>query len=614
MKTLNKILLTLASILALISCEKDGEKIYLQSLGSDELIATTDKVVLSVETSQKVVLSFAWKGQDVHINDTTVGTAAKAKNYMEISLSEDFSGQIYKDETTSNSIAYKGGELNSIVNGLGAKVGEVNNVFFRLGSATGENIPYAYSNVVKVAVTPYVLDMRIGKIIQSSSNNTDLTDTGYFLYSPEDNGIYSGFMFTPWNWYNYFLKEADETTWGTDNNVAFTINSNTGKNMWFPEHKGCYYVNVNTVEKRWDALSILTLKVEGLGEQIDLILDNESKMWIANFKAAETGDKTITISGSGKQYNAETGPDEAKSIDTEIHLATDENNNLILAENPGTITVNIPTTGNYNIKLDLIDPLNRKVYVAAGTIEEPGETSPYPATLSMQRWPAPEYNAVEMGPLNRIDAENGIYKGTYEGPYQKNSDDYGFQFVDVSNGIWYKPVSGNNSKLEVNNDNKGKFHFDKANENVTSIKVEITVYLNDKKWEHNIIDQEIDDEGETEDTYPETVSMVYYPAPSWTETELSKLDPTGTPGEYKGKYRGKNNIEFIFKDSNGKYYKYQWIDYSSSDVFSLKTTGDNLSNLYFKDKDWPVKDVVFEITVNLASMRWSFIEKTEPTE
>ena len=33
MKTLNKILLTLASILALISCEKDGEKIYLQSLG-----------------------------------------------------------------------------------------------------------------------------------------------------------------------------------------------------------------------------------------------------------------------------------------------------------------------------------------------------------------------------------------------------------------------------------------------------------------------------------------------------------------------------------------------------------------------------------------------------
>ena len=95
MKTLNKILITLASIFALISCEKDGDKIYLQSLGSDELIATTDNVVLTADISQKVVLSFAWKGQDVQISDTTVGTAAKAKNYMEISLSEDFSGQIY---------------------------------------------------------------------------------------------------------------------------------------------------------------------------------------------------------------------------------------------------------------------------------------------------------------------------------------------------------------------------------------------------------------------------------------------------------------------------------------------------------------------------------------
>lgn len=377
MKTLNKILLTLASILALISCEKDGEKIYLQSLGSDELIATTDKVVLSVETSQKVVLSFAWKGQDVQISDTTVGTAAKAKNYMEISLSEDFSGQIYKDETTSNSIAYKGGELNSIVNGLGAKVGEVNNVFFRLGSATGENIPYAYSNVVKVAVTPYVLDMRIGKIIQSSSTNTDLTDTGYFLYSQEDNGIYSGFMFTEWNWYNYFLKEADETTWGTDNNVAFTINSNTGKNMWFPEHKGCYYVNVNTVNKTWDALYISSLNVNGLTDSpIEFTLDNDNKLWIANFEASEAGEKTITITGLGQQYNIETGT--SSSIETNVNFATDENNNLVLGENAGNIFVTIPQAGECTIKLDLINPNDRKVYVEAGGTDIPEEPEEIP--------------------------------------------------------------------------------------------------------------------------------------------------------------------------------------------------------------------------------------------
>lgn len=377
MKTLNKILLTLASILALMSCEKDGEKIYLQSLGSDELIATTDKVVLSVETSQKVVLSFAWKGQDVQISDTTVGTAAKAKNYMEVSLSEDFSGQIYKDETTSNSIAYKGGELNSIVNGLGAKVGEANNVFFRLGSATGENIPYAYSNVVKVAVTPYVMDMNTGIVVEATDQNEVVGETGVILYSPEANGIYSGFMFIPYGWYHYFLKEGNGLMWGTAGDEgAFHITSDAGnnrQNMWFPGTTGCYYVNVNTKEATWDALYISSLAISGLSEEpINLILDKENNLWIASFTATEAGEKVITISGNGDQWNVETGTNDGAGIPVNVAFAN-ENNNLVLADNAGNISVTIPEAGECTIKLDLINPNDRKVYVEAGGTDIPEE-------------------------------------------------------------------------------------------------------------------------------------------------------------------------------------------------------------------------------------------------
>lgn len=377
MKTLNKILLTLASILALMSCEKDGEKIYLQSLGSDELIATTDKVVLSVETSQKVVLSFAWKGQDVQISDTTVGTAAKAKNYMEVSLSEDFSGQIYKDETTSNSIAYKGGELNSIVNGLGAKVGEANNVFFRLGSATGENIPYAYSNVVKVAVTPYVMDMNTGIVVEATDQNEVVGEIGVILYSPEANGIYSGFMFIPYGWYHYFLKEGNGLMWGTAGDEgAFHITSDAGnnrQNMWFPGTTGCYYVNVNTKEATWDALYISSLAISGLSEEpINLTLDKENNLWIASFTATEAGEKVITISGNGDQWNVETGTNDGADIPVNVAFAN-ENNNLVLADNAGNISVTIPEAGECTIKLDLINPNDRKVYVEAGGTDIPEE-------------------------------------------------------------------------------------------------------------------------------------------------------------------------------------------------------------------------------------------------
>lgn len=377
MKTLNKILITLASIFALISCEKDGDKIYLQSLGSDELIATTDNVVLTSEMSQKIVLSFAWKGQDVQISDTTVGTAAKAKNYMEISLSEDFSGQVYKNETTSNSIAYNGGELNSIVNELGAKVGEANNVFFRLGSATGENIPYAYSNVVRVAITPYVMDMNTGIVVESNNDNANLGETGVILYSPEANGIYSGFMFTPYGWYHYFLKEGNGLMWGTAGDEgAFHITSDAGnnrQNMWFPGTTGCYYVNVNTKEATWDALYISSLAISGLNEEpINLTLDKENNLWIASFTATEAGEKVITISGNGDQWNVETGTNDGAGIPVNVAFAN-ENNNLVLADNAGNISVTIPKAGECTIKLDLINPNDRKVYVETGGTDIPEE-------------------------------------------------------------------------------------------------------------------------------------------------------------------------------------------------------------------------------------------------
>ena len=581
MKTLNKILLTLASILALISCEKDGEKIYLQSLGSDELIATTDNVVLSIETSQKVVLSFAWKGQDVQINDTTVGTAAKAKNYMEISLSEDFSGQIYKDETTSISIAYKGGELNSIVNGLGAKVGEVNNVFFRLGSATGENIPYAYSNVVKVNVTPYVLDMRIGKIIQSSSNNTDLTDTGYFLYSPEDNGIYSGFMFTEWNWYNYFLKEADETTWGTDNNVAFTINSNTGKNMWFPEHKGCYYVNVNTVEKRWDALYISSLNVNGLTDSpIEFTLDNDNKLWIANFEASEAGEKTITITGSGQQYNVETGP--SSSNETNVNLATDENNNLVLADNAGNISVTIPQAGECTIKLDLSVPTNRTVTVEAGSSDIPEQ---YSQTLEVVHFNVDGSEKL-LTTLNLVNNEKGIYTGKYSG------EKLDFQIIDRINNVWYGCDSNEKSKLN-SSDDKWNMWFDGG----TIVNVTITVNLSEGTWSYT------DNQG----SFPNEIAMFKYDKTNSSITERVITLTKESDGVYKGIFNGLYNFDFMFVDENT--YSLYGTTWSNSNQ-----NGQELSigagALWIYGYEWNVT-LNISITVDLNTMTWSYKEITE---
>lgn len=498
MKTLNKIFITLASIFALISCEKDGDKIYLQSLGSGELIATTDNVVLTSEMSQKIVLSFAWKGQDVQISDTTVGTAAKAKNYMEISLSEDFSGQVYKNETTSNSIAYNGGELNSIVNELGAKVGEANNVFFRLGSTTGENIPYAYSNVVRVAITPYVIDMNTGIVVESNNDNANLGETGVILYSPEANGIYSGFMFTPYGWYHYFLKEGNGLMWGTAGDEgAFHITSDAGnnrQNMWFPGSTGCYYVNVNTKEATWDALYISSLAISGLGENpINLTLDKENNLWIASFTATEAGEKTITISGNGDQWNVETGTNDGAGIPVNVAFAN-ENNNLVLADNAGNISVTIPEAGECTIKLDLINPNDRKVYVEAGGTDIP---SSYSQTLDVVHY-NDDGSEVALTTLNLVNKDKGIYTGTYSG------DKLDFQIIDRTNSVWYGCAPNDNTKLSSSED-KWDMWFNGGN----TVNVTITVNLSEGTWNYT----------DNQEDFPEEITMYKYDKTNSTITE-----------------------------------------------------------------------------------------------
>ena len=584
--TINKILITLASILAFMSCEKEGDKLYLQSLSPDELIATTDNVVLSSEISQKVVLSFAWRGQDVHINDTTVGTAAKAQNFMEISMSEDFSGQIYTDETVSNSIAYTCGELNSIVNGLGAKVGEANNVFFRLGSATGENLPYAYSNVVRVSVTPYEMDLNTGIIVESNNDNANLGETGVTLYSPEANGIYSGFMFTPYAYYHYYLKEGNGLMWGTAKDKgAFYITSEAAnrQNIWFPGSIGCYYVNVNTQEEKWDALYISALSVSGLTDSpINLTLDKDNSLWIASFTATEAGDKVITISGSGEQWNVETGTSDGAGIATDVALAIDGNNNIVLADNAGNISVTIPQAGECTIKLDLVNPNDRKVYVEAGGTDIPVS---YPQTLDVVHF-GDNGSEQPLTTLNLINKDKGIYSGTYSG------EKLDFQIIDRTNLVWYGCDQTENNKLS-SSDDKWDMWFNGGN----TVNVTITVNLSEGTWSYK------DNQG----NYPNEIAMYKYDKANSTITEKIITLSKESEGVYKGIFNGLYNFDFMFVDEST--YSLYGSTWSESNPNGQKLSI-GAGALWIYGYEWNVT-LNISITVDLNTMTWSYKEITE---
>ena len=587
MKTLNKILLTLASILALISCEKDGEKIYLQSLGSDELIATTDKVVLSVETSQKVVLSFAWKGQDVHINDTTVGTAAKAKNYMEISLSEDFSGQIYKDETTSNSIAYKGGELNSIVNGLGAKVGEVNNVFFRLGSATGENIPYAYSNVVRVAITPYVMDMNTGILLAA-----DKTENGKTLYSENADGIYKGFLGIKVADKNFWLKEGNGSIWGNiaDSEKAFVISSDPSNqwNFWFPDIAGCYYTVIDTQAEEWSATLLSTITING-DIQGDMSFDIENNRWICNYTSDSSKDINITLSGTSRIFNVSTGSTEGTS---DTFGFANSNDGLIFGKTSDNITLHVEE-GENSIILYMNVPEELPYITATNDATE--IPSQYPATIDVQRWNGTAMESMVV--LQRTDSENGIYQGTYKGSYLKKNEYYGFEFI--ADETWYRADASDNTKLAVSDNSLSKFYFDRADDNVTSINVTITVNLKELSWEYTINSYET---GIIEEPKSQITMSYWNNATSSNET-ICTLDETDD-NVYEGEYEGAN-VSFQFIRDNS------WYGAKDNDTPNELSLNSGINTWFYNyTDDWP-ENVHVKITVDFNTMTWSYEEITE---
>lgn len=479
MKTIKSLFAVLFALLAFSACEKDGDKIYLQSLESNNLMATTDRVELNADLDQEIVVSLAWTDRTIQISDPAVGTTVTVTNYVEASLSEDFSTTVSKTATTSLSIAFTGLELNSLASEIGAVTGRNNKIYFRLAGTTGTNIPLVYSNVVSIDVTPYEMDMNTGIVILSNDQNENLGETGVTFYSPDADGIYSGFISIPEAWYHILFKEGDGSIWGTSaSEGAFHLTddpNNSLQNMWFPGTAGCYYVIVNTQAAEWSALHISSLSVSGLtSESIDLTLDQTTNQWVGTFTADVAGSRTITINGQGEQYNVETG--DGSGTATGIAFAAD-GEHVALAETAGNITVDVPQAGECTVRLNLYDPTNCTVSVEAGAAELPGggdsgEETPVTLPESLDVVSYSTGSEVILTTLYPTGSESGVYTGTYSGEVRGQ-----INIVDRTNSVWYGCDPDENSQLS-SQDDKWNIWFEGTGA------VTLTVNLTNMTWNY----------------------------------------------------------------------------------------------------------------------------------
>lgn len=401
-----------AMLLGAQSCDKDGDTIYTDGPDRAEISGVASDIVLDKDHLQSLALTIYWNENGrISLSDPLVAAPeGAASNTVQFSTDPEFASVV--DDNVESGVYYRQytcEALNNLVGRLGLEGGVKGTVYIRIKTVLGANIDPKYSDVQTVSVTPYFIDMSMGFVLDASQN-----DTGRTLWSPASDGIYSGFIGAG-SWENWWLREGNNTVWGNDGvtGTAFVMGNNTTGldvwNFWYPSPSGCYYTVVNTRNNEWSALYIgeLTLGGDLSGA---MTYDRKANKWTYTFDATP-GTISVTLSGTGKQYNTATGTDDAAAADTPVGFGGTAGN-LTFGNAAQPVSVEVGAAGETTLTLDLSDPRGWTLTAEAGS-GGPVETVPPMIYLSgvQPEWDFSNY-------LKLYNEDNR----TYGGALQVNSE------------------------------------------------------------------------------------------------------------------------------------------------------------------------------------------------
>ena len=356
-------------LLALVSCNKDGDLVTV-GRGDALTLDGSNNIVLDPSNATGLALTLHWNDNhqlstnyvDVLVPDGTIS------NRLQISRTADFAScytlemnnGVYQKQFTN-------AELNGELTKLGYEPYAEQPMYVRVASTTGANIEPQYSNVLEMTVVPYKIDYTYA-IAMSKDKATEL---GY-LYSPTENGIYTGFLALG-GWGNWWLMENDGTTWGNTpvDGSVFNITSSEPWNLWSSGFNGCRYVTVNTKQKFWNEISIPSVTVSG-DITGDMTFNKDKKQWTLVYTAESTSPVTLQFSSpNSKLYNTTTGDSEDQGISTPLYFTSTG----ISTSAPEGITLSAPQTGDCTVTIDLSGE-TPAYSIEAGAAEGPEELSP----------------------------------------------------------------------------------------------------------------------------------------------------------------------------------------------------------------------------------------------
>lgn len=461
-KIFRNLMMLLCALTALVSCDESGDKIYLDGFKASDLMASASDVKLSVDNSKDVVLSLAWQNPTLLSSDETKPAGSGVlKTYLQVSASENFTSE--KEYTVTDlSKAFTGADLNAAAKDLGLSPDVSSPLYFRIKSQMGNNLDAAYSNVCQVKVTPYLIDMSYINILDKDTKEQTLT----YLYSPNSDGIYSGYMNVS-SWLNFWGKENDGTIWGNvgqDGHVYEMDNTESAWSFWFPGQAGIYYAVIDTKAKELKPTYIKSMQLNGE----DMTYDAPNYAWTKVITTA--ADNTpISIVATGAEYSKDTGTEDAAAVVKTMNY-TLADGKMTDAATAGS--VNIAKAGTYTVTVKVGEHSQLEY-----TIVEGDQTTPEPEVSNTLCMFSKDGNTL-LAVMNKVS--DGVYTCKYKPTAWEN-----FRFIFVGENkddkqTWYGSDPSDLFKLSTASDCWDIWFKD----DVTGGEVTVTADLNTMTWKY----------------------------------------------------------------------------------------------------------------------------------
>ena len=357
----------------LVSCDSDIDPVYVQPSDEVSLGGASGDIVLTPENPQALAMTIYRSGDGkLALSDTLLQAPINAADEtIQLSKDETFTTTIdLSVEKGVRSRQFLCEELNSLLGRLGYEAEEKAPLYIRIKSVLAANHEPSYSSTLKVMVQSYRIHLTLGTVLDRDWNETTMK-----LASPEENGIYQGFMGVN-GWTNWWFREANNVVWGNLGQDGMTFHASSADdhwNFWFPDPAGCYFTTLNTQEGWWSGLHIDNLSVGG-DLNGEMTYNMKANQWTMPVNLPNAASVTITVSGKGSLYNKETtdtGPAIAQNV-----AFGGNSENLSFGETGSTITINLPA-GETTLVLDLSDPMALKIGAGEAAPEPEAEPRLY---------------------------------------------------------------------------------------------------------------------------------------------------------------------------------------------------------------------------------------------